>query len=309
VKEAKPRNRTFGLLLAAITSVLWGTVPIAGKVALAGIGPSALSSLRLICAGVFVALVLGQRRGGLRPLFSRPPALVYLATFGLACNYLCYMLGLERAGAGTTQVLIQLAPLFLILLSIFWLKERPTRRQTLGAAVALSGVLLVSWDPGRAEVALSPERTVGIVLVLVSGLAWGLYAAAHRRLGERFTSGRTMTWIFVFSALLIAPSIPLEKARHPDAVQLLAILYLCANTVAAYWCFAESLRHIEATTVAVIVTFGPVVTLGLVALSNRLGWERVGYEALTPWKLAGAALVVCGVIAAVTARHRTAAAP
>ncbi|MHC4340473.1 MAG: DMT family transporter [Planctomycetota bacterium] len=301
--ESKPRNRNFGLLLAAITSVLWGTVPLAGKVALAGIGPSALSSLRLICAGIFVALILGRRRGGLRSLFSRPPALIYLATLGLACNYICYMLGLERAGAGTTQVLIQLAPLFLILLSVFWLKERPTQRQILGAAVALAGVVLVSWDPGRADAALMPERTIGIALVLVSGLAWGLYAAAHRRLG-------TMTWIFVFSALLIAPTVPFEDARHPDSVQLLAIVYLCANTVAAYWCFAESLRHIEASVVAVIVTSGPVVTLGLVALSNRLGWERVGYEALTPWKLAGGALVVCGVIVAVAAaRDSTSAAP
>jgi drug/metabolite transporter (DMT)-like permease len=297
VTESKPRNRNFGLLLAAITSVLWGTVPLAGKVALAGIGPSALSSLRLICAGIFVALILGRRRGGLRSLFSRPPALIYLATLGLACNYICYMLGLERAGAGTTQVLIQLAPLFLILLSVFWLKERPTQRQILGAAVALAGVVLVSWDPGRADAALMPERTIGIALVLVSGLAWGLYAAAHRRLGERFASGRTMTWIFVFSALLIAPTVPFEDARHPDSVQLLAIVYLCANTVAAYWCFAESLRHIEASVVAVIVT-------------NRLGWERVGYEALTPWKLAGGALVVCGVIVAVAAaRDSTSAAP
>jgi drug/metabolite transporter (DMT)-like permease len=284
-------------------------VPIAGKVALAGIGPSALSSLRLLCAGVFVALVLGRRRGGFRLLFSRPPALVYVATLGLACNYLSYMLGLERAGAGTTQVLIQLAPLFLILLSILWLKERPTKRQMLGSGVALAGVLLVSWDPGRSQEVLTPERTLGIGLVLFSGLAWGLYAAAHRRLGERLASGRTMTWIFVFSALLIAPAIPFEDARHPDSIQLLAILYLCANTVAAYWCFAESVRHLEASVVAVIVTFGPVITLGLVALGNRLGWERVGYEPLTPWKLAGAALVVCGVIVAVLAARDRASAP
>jgi drug/metabolite transporter (DMT)-like permease len=309
VTGVQPRNRALGLFLAALTSVLWGTVPLAGKIALAGISPAALSSLRLLSAGVFVAIVLSRRRGGLGTLLSRPPPLIYLATLALACNYLCYMLGLERAGAGTTQVLIQLAPLFLILLGIVWLKERPNRRQMAGAAVALAGVFLVSQDPERADATLLPGRSAGITLILVAGLAWGVYAAAHRRLGERLASGPTTAWIFLFSALLIAPAIPLGPARAPDLVQVIAIVYLCLNTAAAYWAFAESLRHIEATVVAVIVTLGPVVTLALLALSNTLGWERVGPESLTPWKLGGAALVVSGVILAVATRDRASAAP
>ncbi|MFQ5844155.1 MAG: DMT family transporter [Planctomycetota bacterium] len=296
------RNRALGFLLALVTSVLWGTVPLAGKVALPGITAATLSVLRLLLAGLCLALFLGCRGStGLRRLLARPPSLVYLAALGLACNYVCYMLGLERAGAATTQVLIQLAPLFLILLSVVWLGERPRPRQMVGAALALTGLFVVS-SASHGAGAHGGQLNTGMALVVFSALTWGVYAAAHKRLGEEHTSGATMMWIFLLASLAIAPTIPLEAARRPDGVQALAIAFLCLNTVVAYWSFAESLRHIEAWIVAVITTLGPVVTLGLVAISNRLGWERIGYEQLGPGKLAGAALVLGGVVLAVATR-------
>jgi drug/metabolite transporter (DMT)-like permease len=276
--------------------VLWGLVPLAGKIALPGITAASLSVVRLLLGSLFLAFIIG-RADGLKSLLARPPRLIFPAALGLACNYIFYMLGLERAGAATTQVLIQLAPLFLILLSIVWLKERPSARQGVGAVLALSGVFLVSWASTGGSADSSP---LGIAFVIVSALTWGGYAAVHKRLGERHASSATMMWIFFLAALLIAPTIPTEAARKPDGVQLAAIAFLCANTIVAYWCFAESLRHIEASVVAVITTLGPVVTLCCVVLTNRMGWERIGFEELGPGKLAGAALVLGGVALAAT---------
>ncbi|MHC4576646.1 MAG: DMT family transporter [Planctomycetota bacterium] len=283
-----------GLLLAAVASVAWGTVPIAGRIALGGISAPLLSSIRLLFAAAFLAFVL--RRRGNRP-FRRPPRLVYLAAFGLGSNYLAYMWGLERAGAATSQVLIQTAPLFLIVLGVVWLKEQLSFRQLLGAAVAFVGVFLVSWE----EAPDQPRHELGIVLILVASFTWGLCAAAHRRLGDRYASGPTMMWIFLLSAFLVTPFSTVEPLRRPDGVHLAAIAYLCLNSIVAYWSFAESLRHIKASVAAVILTLGPVVTFGLLLLTNRIEQTYIAYEALTALKLGGAALVIGGVCAAVTA--------
>ena len=295
--RAHRKNRALGLFLAVLTSVLWGLVPLAGKIALPGITAATLSATRLFLGSLFLALVI-TRAAGLKSLAMPAPRLVIPAALGLACNYIFYMLGLERAGAATTQVLIQLAPLFLILLSILWLEERPDPRQVVGAALALSGVLFVSWASTEGD---AYSSVLGIAFVIFSALTWSGYAAVHKRLGEKHASSATMMWIFLLSALLITPTIPLEAMRRPDGTQLLAIAFLCANTIVAYWSFAESLRHIEASTVAVITTLGPVVTLACVAFTNQLGWERIGYEELGLGKLLGAALVVGGVALAVTA--------
>jgi len=298
------KNRARGLVLATITSVLWGTVPIAGKVALPGMNASTLSVLRLLLASLFLAFVIGKRNGrGFRSVWTRPPPLLFAAAIGLACNYAFYMLGLERAGAATTQVLIQLAPLFLLLLGVFWLKERPQLRQIAGACVALAGLFVVSWASGRIDNVLAGQKAIGIGCVVFSALSWGVYAAMHKRLGEKHASGTTMMWIFLMSSALLAPTMALESARHPDGIQMAAIAYLCVNTIVAYWCFAEALRHVDATVVAVITTLGPLVTLLLLALNNQIGFARIGYEELTTGKLVGAALVLGGVLLAITGRR------
>jgi drug/metabolite transporter (DMT)-like permease len=290
------RSRTRGLLLATVASVTWGTVPVAGTIALGGITAPLLCTIRLLVATAFLALVLTRR--GVRP-FRRPPRLVYLAALGLGGNYLFYMWGLERAGAAASQVLIQTAPLFLIVLGVAWLKERLAVRQIVGGVIALAGVFLVSWD----DAAAMPHRGLGVLLILAASFTWGVYGAAHRKIGGDHASGPTMMWIFLLAALVTVPFAFTEVLRRPDAVHLGAIAYLCLNTIVAYWSFAESVRHIKASVAAVILTLGPVVTFGLLLVTNRLEQGYIPYEPLTALKVGGAALVIGGVCTAVTARR------
>lgn len=289
------RSPAKGVLLAVAASVLWGTVPIAGTVALGGITAPALSALRLLLAGLFLAAFL-RARGAPLP---RPSPLVAFAGLCLAGNYLTYMWGLERAGPATSQVLIQTAPLFLVVLGVAALGERPKRRQYAGGAVALVGVFLVAWEPGAG----SPRRSTGVLLIFLAAVTWAVYAAAHSRIGRERASGPSMMWIFLLAGLLALPVAAAETARRPDGVQTLAIAYLCVNTVLAYWSFAECLRHIRASIAAVILTLQPVVTLLLLLGLNALDQVRVPHEALTVWKTGGAALVVTGVAVTVSARR------
>ena len=291
-----------GVLLATVTAVTWGTVPIAGKIALPGMSAAVLSSLRLLLAAGFMALLLWRRTGRAPPALPRGAPLAALA---LAGNYVGYMWGVERAGAGTSQVLIQTAPLFLVVLSVVFLGESMKLRQALGAAVAFAGVGLVSWR----ETATVPGSATGVLFLLAAAFVWAIYAAIHKRLGREHGSGGTIMWISLFAGLFLVPVAGFEEWRTPDGVQLAAIGYLCVNTIVAYWCFAEALRHIDASLAAVICTVGPVVTFLLLGVTNSCDQQRVPHEPLTVPKLLGAAMVVSGVAAAVaTRRGRVAAA-
>ena len=283
-------SRRRGLILAAVASATWGTVPIGGKIALGGIPASALSSLRLLTAGVFLVFWLRGRIG-------RPSRLLCAAALALAGNYVFYMWGLQRAGAATAQVLIQTAPLFLILLGVVFLGEGMTRRQAAGTATAFLGVGLVSFSEGAANLH-------GILLILVAALTWAVYAALHKRLGREHASGGTMTWIFLCAGAALLPLCFFEPAPSADGVEMAAIAYLCLNTVVAYWAFAECLRHIPASLAAVILTLGPVVTFVLLIIANGMDQSRIPYEPVTAAKLAGAALVMGGVAVAVYRRNR-----
>lgn len=291
------------MFLALVTAVLWGTVPLAGKLALGsggapgtGMAPGPLSVLRLLAAAGCFWIALSRR--GAAPS-RRPPKLVWVGAVGLAGNYVLYMWGLERAGPATAQVLIQMAPLFLIVLSMVLLRERPRRRELLGGAMALTGVIAVTWS----DAALRAESITGAGLVLLSALAWSGYAVAHKRLGRDHRSGDTMAWIFLLAGLLLIPTTFAEPWREIDAVQWCAIGYLTVNTVVAYGSFAECLRHLRAGTAAVIVTLGPVITLLGLVLWDALDLPRLPPETLPLQKWLGAALVVSGVMIAVARRR------
>jgi O-acetylserine/cysteine efflux transporter len=283
-------SRLRGTALVGATAFLWGCVPIAGKVALLGLSAPGLTVLRLGSAAAVLALLLR-----LRP--KRPPRLVLVAGLGLGTNHVLYMWGLERAGAGTSQVLIQTALLFLIAIGVLVLGERPTRREYVGAVLALLGVGIVSWQ----ETTVAPEGLAGVFLVLASAAAWAVYAAAHRWLGRDHASGGTTLWTFLLAALVVAPAVPFAPARQPGTAPLLAAAFLCLVTLVSYWSFGEALRHIPATTAAVITTTAPVFTLALLAVTNRIDQGYVPFEPLTFAKLAGSALVVGGVVLAVAA--------
>ena len=294
------RHRAKGVLLATLTAVLWGTVPVAGKVALGGMAAGPLSVLRLVVAGLALALLLKHR--GQKPFATKPPKLVYLCAIGLGLNYLGYMGGLEYAGAGTSQVLIQTAPLFLIGLGILVLKERPTLKQLVGAGLAFAGVLLVSWR----EMELGEEGMLGVGLILFSAITWAVYAVAHKQLGKTHAAGGTMMWIFLLAGVVVLPACLGAPWREADAVEVWSIVYLCVNTLAAYWAFAEAIRHISATTAAIIATLGPAVTFGMLAVTNRMDQPYVPYEPITLVKMIGSVLVVGGVVLAVARRNRRA---
>jgi drug/metabolite transporter (DMT)-like permease len=284
-----------------VTAVIWGTVSIGGKIAMRGISAPYLSSIRLLFAALFLAVVLA-----LRGRFPRrgPPRLAIWAGLGLAGNYVLYMWGLDRSGTATAQVLIQTAPLFLILLSVFALGERPGPAQIVGIMLAAVGVWSVTWSGEALE-----TTTAGALLLLAAAATWAVYGACHKRLGDTEGSTTTMMWIFLIAGLTTLPTALLDARFEPNGPQTAAIAYLCVNTIVAYWAFAEALRHIPASLASVIATLGPVVTFGLVALAARLEVEGFPHEEITTSKMLGAAAVITGVILAVARRARPAPAP
>jgi len=294
-------SRARGLALATLTSVMWGCVPVAGKIALSGMSAPLLSTLRLAVAAL-VVWILVRRRGARVP--ARPSRLLLVGGLGLGVNYVAYMAGLEWAGAGTSQVLIQTAIVFLILLGVVFLGERLTREQVLGTLLALAGVVLVSWQD--LETTGGP---IGIGLILLAALSWAFYAVAQKVVGRTEGSGGTTFWVFLVAAVLTVPMAALAPMRHPDGIELIAIAFLCVNTVVAYWAFAESLRHIPASTAAVIATLGPAITFAILAVTNAMDQERIPYEPITPVKIIGALLTMGGVVLAILSAREPAAGP
>ncbi|RML71988.1 putative Membrane protein, partial [Pseudomonas syringae pv. maculicola] len=95
-----------------------------------------------LCLSLLTALLWGilvKRLPSFKVLGRKGKVLVLLAVFGLVGNYVLYLIGLRLLSPGTTQLLVQVGPIFLLVSSIFLFKERFSLGQGVGLLVLLIG--------------------------------------------------------------------------------------------------------------------------------------------------------------------------
>jgi len=285
-----------GLALTLVATLMWGLLPLAMKGLLKSLDPVTITWFRFSVSGAVLAAVLLPRTG-FRPRV-RPGKLGILllltASLFLCGNYVLYVFGLEFLTPSAAQVVIQLAPLFLLLGGILVYRERFSLPQWMGVALFTLGLALFFNQRVGDLLFRFGEYALGVLLVGAAGLVWAVYALAQKQLLSTWTSGQVMLWIYLAGCLLLLPfSFP---GRVPElgitAVLLLAFCSL--NTLVAYGAFSEALNHWEASRVSAVLTTVPVVTLSSAEVVARVFPGFLPLEPLNALSVIGALLVVGG---------------
>jgi O-acetylserine/cysteine efflux transporter len=271
------------LTLALLVTVIWGVAFVATRIGLDDFSPPQLTALRFVIAALPVAFL------------PRPPvSWAALVTIGLTLftgQFLFQFFGIASGlPPGLASVIVQTQALFTVLFAAAALGERPSRRQVIGMAAALAGVLLIAVTVGQNLTA------VGLVLGLLSAVSWGIGNVLLKRLGRVDMLG-LMVWLSLIPPL---PSLALSIALDgPGALAralwrsswtgLAAVLYLgLVATTFAYALWGGLLRRYPTATVAPFALLVPFVA----ALSTWLIFgERFG-----PVRLAGMAFVLLGLV-------------
>ena len=138
-----------GLALSLATALLWGILPIALKLLLDEMEKAhpdvySITWFRFLTAALILGAFQARRRQlpGLAQIARGGWLLTGIAILGLAGNYLFYLLGLNFITPGAAQIVIQLAPMLLLLGGLLVFRERFAASQWLGFCVLLAGILL-----------------------------------------------------------------------------------------------------------------------------------------------------------------------
>lgn len=306
-----------GLALALTTALCWGLLPIALKVALTGMDAWTITWYRFATAGVALGAFLAWRRRLTWPvpLTRRGWALYAVALAGLLANYVLYLVSLDLTSPTIAQVLIQLAPMFLLAGGLVVFRERFARLQWAGFAVLVLG-LAVFFHERLAEIfALRTGLGLGVAVMIVAAITWAIYGLAQKQLLTQLASEQVLLLLYVGATAILLPRAHLAQLTALDATQLGMLAFCCANTVVAYGCFAEALEHWEVSRVSAVVSIAPLVTLAAMQGASLAWPESVPAERLSALSIAGALLVVAGAMLAAlgkglsAARREDAAAP
>lgn len=285
-----------GLVLALVTAVLWGILPIKLKEVLKVMDPVTVTWYRLVVSGslLFLYLAATRRLPTFRPLGRKGGWLVALAIAGLLGNYVLYLMGLRMLTPGTTQLVIQVAPILLLLGSLFVFKERFSLGQAVGLLVLVSGFGLF-FNQRLEELFTSlGSYTTGVLIVLGAAFVWTFYGLAQKQLLTVWNSMQVMMVIYLGCALLLTPWVSPLEALQLSPLQGWLLLACCLNTLVAYGAFAEALAHWEASRVSATLAITPLVTFASVAVAASLWPDHVHPEQINGLAYGGAVLVVLG---------------
>ena len=289
-------NWRLGFTLSLTTAALWGVLPIALKVVLEGMDAHTIVWWRFTVSmaglGAFLAV-----RGSLPRLAGAGHAaiaLLVVATITLIGNYVLYLVGLDHTSPSVTQVVIQLAPLMLLIGGVFVFRERFAREQWFGFAVLGAGLLLFFNERLPELVHPAAGFGLGVALTVAASVSWALYGLAQKQLLKHFSAQQVLWMIYVGAVFLLLPGSAPAEIRNLDGLQLGMLAFCCANTLAAYGAFGEALYHWDLSRVSAVLATAPLFTIGAMWAVKHSGLALVAAENLNALSIAGALMVVAG---------------
>lgn len=253
-----------------------------------------LLALRMIYAAPMFAVMaaLARRNPRAQPLSRRDwLALTWLGFIGYYLSSLLDFLGLQYITASLERLVLFLYPTIVVVLSALFLGKPITRKAVGALLLCYAGIGLVFWHD--LEVTGDPAATLfGGALVFASALGYAIYLVGAGGVIARLGSVRFISLAMLISAAFVIAQFLLMRPGSalavPFSVQLLTLAMAIFSTVLPTWLIAESIRRVGANTASLVGSLGPVFTIGLGALI--LG------ESIHPIQLAGAALVLIGVV-------------
>ena len=224
----------------------------------------------------------------MREVRRRPNLRVLGVGLAYAATLILFVLANKLTTSASAIYLQSTAPLYVLLLSPWLLRERIRPRDVV-FMIALAcglGLFFVGFDPVSAT---APNPKLGNLLATASGLTWALTVMGLRALGRGGESWGPAGafWGNIFAALLCLPlALPLAGSRPTDWA-MVAFLGVFQIGV-AYLFLIRGLERVSAFEASLLLLLEPVL--------NPIWTWLVHGERPGVWSIAGAAVILLATV-------------
>jgi drug/metabolite transporter, DME family len=256
------RNR----LLILSAAVLWSTAGAAIKSA--GLDAWQIAGGRSLIAALFLFAAVREAR-------VRPSGRVVLVSVAYAFTVVLFVLATKLTTAANAIFIQDTAPVWVLLLSPWLLRELPTRGELLAVPIYAAGLGLFFLDE------LSAGQVAGNVVAAVSGICFALAIIGLRIL--RHDGPAALFYGNVLAAVATLPAWP--AGPEATAVDLALLVYLGIFQLGlAYLAFSRGVTGTPAIEASLLILLEPVL--------NPIWTFLVMGERPGPWAFVGGAVVL-----------------
>lgn len=249
--------------------------------------PSSVTALvRGIIGAAFILIFMRMRK--IRLSFADIKAnllLLCLSGAAIGVNWIFLFEAYRYTTVALATLCYYFSPIFIIIVSPLFLKERLTLKKFCCVLIALLGMALIS---GVFETAgVSALHAKGITLGIGAAALYAFVVILNKKLHHISAYDRTVVQLGVAAAILLPYTLLTEKVRElsvsiPGICLLLIVGIL--HTGVAYTLYFSSLRDLKAQTAAILSYIDPIVAIILSTVLLK--------EQMTPLSALGAVLIL-----------------
>jgi drug/metabolite transporter (DMT)-like permease len=282
-------------LLLVVATLFWGGNFVVGRLVRQDITPIALTFWRwLLALAILLPLSAAELRREWRLILGSWKVIVGLSASGITAYTICVYEAVRLTTAVNAALFVATVPLTIGVASWLINRDRMTRTQLLGLAIALGGAVVIIAQ-GNLALLLALRFNRGDLWMLAAVPLWAIYAVLQRRRPAAIAPLTFVTASIGAALLLLAPAYAWDVA-HGEPTQwssgsLFAVGYTAVFASAvSYVLWNRGSAALGPNRAGVFINLIPAWSAVLAIL--LLG------ETLAPYHIIGAALVASGIAVA-----------
>lgn len=292
--QIKNKNRLIGISFALIATALWSGNFVVARGWSDSIHPFSLAFYRwLVAVLVFTPFALKAVIRDRKAIRAHLPYISLTALLGVsAFNTLIYF-----AGRSTTAINLSLIaltfPIFILLISSVFFKEKITVIKALGVLIVLAGVLIII-SQGQLSSLLQFSFHPGDPLMLLAAFTFSIHSILLKNKPKEISVISLQYSTFFIGLLILLPFFLINKIIQTETEafslpMLGSILYIgiCASLI-SFVSWNKAIERIGAPSAGMIYFLLPL-------FSGISAWIFLG-ESLQVYHLISAALIIFGII-------------
>ena len=312
MRDSGPLNEAHGTTFRTVTlpfivfTAIWGSTWIVIRGQLGTVPPQWSVAYRFTIAAAAMALIAAPKGDGLRLGRGGLRAAVFLGFTQFCINFNAVYLAERHITSGVVATVFALLLIPSSLMGWAFLGQRPTQRFAWSSLVAVAGIALLFVHELRAHAASTRQIVSGIGITLMGMIGASVANVVQARPEiRRFPLFPLLAWSMAAGAIIdagFAFALAGPPAFDPRPAYWAGLLYLAlAASVLTFSLYYPVVRRIGPAKAAYSSVLVPIIAMGFSTWLEGYRWTWL--------TIAGAALALGGMVAALSRSRSTVPAP
>ena len=285
-----------GILCMLGVFALWSVIPVLVKLLFSVFDPFTIAFLRLLQGAAVVSLAFFARGHSLRDI--QWSWWHVIGGLGMSLNFSLYAFSLSYTTASAGSLVVQVQYVALTVLAVAVLRERLGAGKIVGMALVLAGVAVIVGVREDVSHLFAPRYVLGNVLMLFSGLGWGIYALANKALAQRVGTTAILAPMMAMGVVVTGALSATHFQLHSEPTAATWIIVFILGVLAtgcAFVLVSEGMKRLSAVLVGTLTATAPIGQIALAhwVLGEPVTWSLIG----------GGVLILAGVLGMVYAER------